>query len=184
MDMGGNDTIFPQLAVHHSYDGSVKYKIIFGFYRTICSNGLVVPVKELEKFNLCIEGKHTENINKSFLLLKQSLDFILADNLKDVIAPYMLMGGKVVDNVEDRIKEVLNAANITAVDNKNRSTVDYIKSVIDTEVNHPDLNYNGVVNDWLVYNAINHYINNDDLNVKSQDTRLKSEQSVLSFMLA
>ena len=62
---GTNDVICPMLRVQHSYNGLTKYKIIFGYFRMVCSNGMIIPVQEMKKFNLVITGKHTEAIKRS-----------------------------------------------------------------------------------------------------------------------
>lgn len=39
----GNDIVKPMISVNHSYNGLTKYSITFGYFRLVCSNGLVYP---------------------------------------------------------------------------------------------------------------------------------------------
>ncbi|MDD4922189.1 MAG: DUF932 domain-containing protein [Bacteroidales bacterium] len=184
---GSNDVINPLIRVQHSYNGLTKYRIIFGYFRFICGNGLVVAVEEMKKYNLCIVGKHTEIIRKSFYMLDEMLKFFAANAavvVYDLTAKYEMLGGRMVDKVEDRILEVLNANKIIAVDNKKFSTVDSILRTITTEANNPVLGYQGKVNDWLVYNGINQYLFDDNRNIVAPELRMDKDSSVFEYMLA
>lgn len=183
---GTNDTIQPKIMVQHSYNGLTKYKIHFGYFRLICSNGLVIPVQEMNEYNLVIVGKHTESIKRSFAELDEMLKNFAANARQVVDAitdKYELLGGRWVANVDDRVKEVLNASKINIIDNKNFNTVNFITNVIAKESNTVGLGYNGKVNDWLIYNAINQYINNDDLNIAAPEKRFEKDSTVFEYIL-
>ncbi len=191
---GTNDEIFPMLRVQHSYNGKTKYKIIFGYFRIVCTNGLTIPVQEMKRFNLVIVGKHTEAIKLSFKKLDIMLKFFVAEAdliIGTITNRYEILGGRMVTNVQDRIKEVLNATKIVAVEYKGRNTVDEILGRINKEANPfldennnlVNLGYNGKVNDWLVYNAINQYINNNSRNIMLPELRAETDVRVLEYML-
>lgn len=184
---GTNDTIQPKIMVQHSYNGLTKYKIHFGYFRLVCSNGLVIPVKEMNEYNLVIIGKHTESIKKSFTKLDVMLKNFAA-NARQVVDAitnnYELLGGRWVANVNDRVTEVLNASKIAMIDNKSLNTLNYITNVINKEANTTGLGYNGKVNDWLVYNAINQYINDDNLNIAAPEKRFEKDSAVFEYVLA
>lgn len=177
------DVVKPMLRVQHSYNGLTKYMIAFGYYRLICANGLVIPVKEMENYNLFVTGKHTQVIKSSLEKLNYTLTYF-AENAAQITnaitASYDQLAGNVVKNVDDRVKEVLNAAKITVKENSKFNTLDYIKGKITSEI---DL-YGGVTNDWLVYNAINQYINDDSLNVKVPEVRQDMDSKVFEYMLS
>lgn len=184
---GTSDSIKPIIYVQHSYNGMTNYKIVFGYYRLVCENGLTIPIEEMKDYNLSIVGKHTEMIKKSFEKLNEMLvNFV--DNkeqiTRNITSKYERLGGVWVANPEDRIIEVLEASKIGNVNNKNFSTVDEILTTIRTESNLQGLGYNGKVNDWLIYNAINQYINNDSLNIKSPEKRREIDTKVLETMLS
>jgi hypothetical protein len=183
---GTNDEIKPMISVQHSYNGLTKYKIIFGYFRFICENGMVIPVQEMMEFNLVITGKHTESVKRSFtqlnhLLVRFSSDAHTITNA--IVQKYELLGGRAVTNLKDRLTEVLTATGITAVDNKKFNTLEDITHRIMVEANANGLGYNGRVTDFLVYNGINQYINDDDLNIAAPETRMAKDSKVMEYML-
>jgi len=183
---GTTDEICPLLRVQHSYNGKTKYKIIFGYFRFICSNGLVVAVQEMKRFNLVIVGKHTEAIKHSFAQLDGMLKFFVAEAdlvIGTITGRYETLGGRMVTNVQDRIKEVLGAAKIIAVENNKFNTVNDILNRIQVEANNPQLGYNGRVTDWLVYNGINQYVNDDSRNIVAPELRMETDSKVFEYML-
>jgi hypothetical protein len=191
---GTSDTIQPMIRVAHSYNGLTKYRIIFGYFRMVCSNGLTIPVQEMKKYNLVIIGKHTESILYSLKQLDTLLT-VFANEAKQItsaiIDKYELLGGRMVINIKDRVKEVLNQNKIIMVDNKVLNTVDNIVSRIMAEANGTtevdgkkiDMGYNGQVNDWLIFNGINQYINDDAINIKAPEKRMEIDSKILEYML-
>jgi hypothetical protein len=183
---GTNDIIKFIWNFQHSYNGLTKYKGIAGFYRLVCTNGLTVPIAEMKEYNLVLEGKHTQAIMHSLKEFEQIL-LNVTSNLgvvKTAITDkYELLGGVWVVKPEDRVKEVLKATGIIAVDNSKFNTVQDILSRIEKEANDSSLGYNGRVNNWLVYNGINQYINDDNRNIASPEKRRETDSKVLEYML-
>lgn len=183
---GTNDVIKFIWNFQHSYNGLTKYRGVAGFYRLVCTNGLVVPVKEMSDYNLVIQGKHTSSILKSLEQFSQIMENV-TNNLGTVktaiTQKYEILGGTWVKKPEDRIEEVMNATKISIVDNKNFSTMQHIMSTIKSEANDNSLGYDGRINDWLIYNAINQYINDDERNIAAPETRREKDQKVLEYML-
>jgi len=182
---GTNDTIMPMLRVQHSYNGLTKYRIIFGYFRMVCTNGLTVPVEQMKEFNLVIVGKHTESIKHSFSKLAKMLENFKS-NAKvhtSIINKFEQLGGKWIENPEDRLKEVLNANKIIIVENNKFNTLTDILNRISLESNMVGLGYNGRVNDWLIYNGINRYLNDDSRNIATPETRMEKDSKVLEYML-
>jgi hypothetical protein len=183
---GTNDMIKFIWNFQHSYNGLTKYKGIAGFYRLICTNGLVVPVKEMEKYNLVLEGKHTASILHSLEEFSHILNNVTNNlpQLKTAITTkYELLGGHWVAKPEDRIKEVLSATKITIIDNGKFNTLNDITNRIMSEANQIGLGYDGRVNDWLIFNGINHYIYDDNRNIMSPEKRREKDSNVLEYML-
>jgi len=191
---GTNDKIQPKLMVQHSYNGLTKYRIMFGYFRLVCSNGLVIPLEEMDEYNLSIVGKHTASINNSFHELDNMLKFfvnngrqiILDTTLKfESLAANIYTGGSAILDVKERIEEVLKASKITAISNKSFDTVNSIFNTITEELEKPEMSdYNKEMNDWLIYNGINAYIHNDDLNVMIPEVRIEKDSKVLETMLS
>lgn len=182
---GTGDVIRPMFRVQHSYNGLTKYKIVFGYFRLVCTNGLVIPVEEMKSYNLMLVGKHTESIKKSFDTLKEMLEMFSTRGdivLKAITDKYEMMGGRSVTNVQDRVKEVLAAGNIIAVDNSKFNTVNNIVSRIEAEVNNPTLGYT-TVNDWLIYNGVNQYLYDNNVNNMPPEKRMDVDTKILEYML-
>lgn len=184
---GTNDMIFPMLSVQHSYNGKTKYKIVFGYFRLVCTNGLVIPVAEMDQYNLKITGKHTDSILGSIEKLKELLIYF-SENANVVTtaitAKFERLNSHKVVNVETRIKDVLKASGIIAVENNKFNTVNDLMNRISAEANKVGLGYNGRVNDWLVYNAINQYLHDDNRNIAFPEIRAENDSKVLEYMLA
>ena len=169
---GTNDYVKPQITVMHSYNGLVKYKIIFGYFRLVCTNGLTIPIAEMSEFNLCIIGKHTKSILESLHKLNDILTVFSndAENIcKSITSKYNLLAKSIPVSVVTRIENSLKEAGIIAVDNKSLNTLQYIINKAEQDANNVELGYNGTVNDWLIYNAINSYLFDSTLNITAQE---------------
>ena len=180
-----NDLIQPMLRVQHSYNGLTKYRIVFGYFRLVCSNGLVIAVEEMKEFNLSIVGKHTEQILHSF----DELDTMLVnfgENAKEITnaltTKYELLGGSWVENVQDRLTEVLKANKIAIVDTSKFNTLNDITARIMSEAKNPTLGYNGRVNDWLIYNGVNQYLFSDRT-IAAPETKMETDSKVFEYLL-
>lgn len=183
---GTNDVIKFIFNFQHSYNGLTKYMGVAGFYRLVCTNGLVVPVQEMNDYNLSLSGKHTSSILHSLQEFETIL-FNVANNL-DVVKTaitdkYEMLGGRMVVSVEDRLKEVMKAGGIAIVDNSKFNAIVDIKNRIMAEANDFNLGYNGQVNDWLVYNGVNQYINDNNRNIAAPEKRREVDSKVLEYML-
>jgi hypothetical protein len=179
---GTNDEIYPVLKVQHSYNGKTNYRVIFGYYRVICTNGLTIPVAEMKEFNLCVVSKHTETVKVRIAKFEAMLiRFMDGSEIikKKVTNKYEMLGGRIVTNVEDRVKEVLKANKISIVDNKKVDTLSYINERLDTETEK----LGGNVTDWLIYNAINRYLNDSSVNIAIPEVRMEKDSKVLEYML-
>jgi len=183
---GTNDMIKFMWNFQHSYNGLTKYRGIAGFYRLVCTNGMVVPVQEMEEYNLVVQGKHTSSILHSLLEFSSIMENV-TQNLgvvkNSIIKKYEMLGGREVTNLEDRVLEVLKASKIIPVENAKFNTVNDIMARILKEANDTGLGYNGEVNDWLVYNGINQYVNDDSRNIAAPEKRRETDSKVLEYML-
>jgi hypothetical protein len=183
---GTNDVIKFIWNFQHSYNGLTKYKGIAGFYRLVCTNGLVVPIEEMKEYNLCVQGKHTASILNS-LKDFSSILVDVTDNLETVKTAitdkYEKLGGVWVPKPEDRIKEVLQATKIAMIENAKFNTLEDINRRVMSEANQTGLGYGGKVNNWLIYNGINQYLNDDNLNIASPEKRRDKDSAVLEYML-
>lgn len=179
------DVIFPVLNVQHSYNGLTKGRFNFGYHRLVCTNGLTIPVEEMKQFNLQIICKHTDNMNKELLKLKEMLTFFTlnAQNVTEsIITKFEMLGDSWVADPAKRIEEVLKASGIIAVDNQKFNTLNYLQSLALQE--SQIVGYDGRINNWLLYNAINQYINDDSRNIAVPEKRQENDSKVLEYILA
>ena len=144
------DLIFPIIRVEHSYNGLLKYKITFGWFRMICSNGLTVPVAGKEDQNITITGKHTKQILQSLNLLFEKLDFF-TKNADKYTEKFHIIAERKVENWAARVEYVMEASGI------GKRGLEQISAKIEEESKKL---YAGKVSDWLIYNAFNYHIYN------------------------
>lgn len=180
-DMGNGDVIFPEMKVNHSYNGLTKYQITFGYFRLVCTNGLIIPVAEKSEFNLKITGKHTAKINKSLSELFEKVQ-VFTNQGSEVIQGFKDLSGHAVLNVGERIIEVMNATKLPIVENSNFNSIAYVTEIVEREAAKFNANDGKKVNDWLIYNGINQLINNNDRNSYVPESREKSDRAVYEFL--
>jgi len=144
------DKIYPVLRIEHSYNGLVKYKLTFGYFRLICSNGLTVPVEGTDNVNITITGKHTAKIKKSLEALMEKITYF-TDNHERFTKRFHEVAERWIEKWEDRVEAVIDATGV------GRRGFAQITDKIKEEAGKL---YNGKVNDWLIYNGINYHIFN------------------------
>lgn len=145
-----DDLIFPIIRVEHSYNGLLKYKLTFGWFRLICTNGLVVPVEGKEAENFTIVGKHTKQITHSIETLMEKIEFFIK-NRKKYTERFTIVADRWVKNWAERVEEVMNATGV------GKRGLEQITNKIKEE---SAIFHDGKVNDWLIYNAFNFHIFN------------------------
>jgi hypothetical protein len=185
--LGTNDVIKFKWHQQMSYNGKTKLMGWGGFFRQICTNGLMIPCAELKQFNLSVGGKHTESVKVHLATIDAMLTNLVnnySEVSKAIISKYELLGGRMVTDPKDRVTEVLKAVGITAVENSKFNTVNDIVLRITDELDKPEMRgYNGLINDWLVYNGINQYINDSNRNTALPELRAVTDSKVLEYML-
>lgn len=172
IEIAKGDIIKPRIQIQHSYNGLRIYAIIFGYFRTICTNGLIIPVESKNHLNLNIVGKHTIEIKNSFDKLLTNLERFTNESEK-LSENFRMLADREVLNLDERLKEVMETANI-------KKGQELITNTIKME---SEQLFGGVVNDWLIYNGINEYIHNDQENKKAPEARQKIDQNVMDFLL-
>lgn len=180
--VGNGDYIKPVVKVSHSYNGATNYKIVVGWFRLVCSNGLVIAIEDMKKYNLLIVGKHTEKITDSLHQFEQLLNIFTTGNpvLNVLLEKFNILNSVQIFNLKQAIETTLEKCGITSVDNKVLNTVNYITNKIGEE--QTKLNVQNPTN-WLLYNAINHYICNDELNKTAPELRTDKDQKVFEYLL-
>lgn len=181
IEVESGDIIFPKLNIGHSYNGLTKYIIQFGYFRLICSNGLVVPYEGTKELNLSYKGKHTLLLNHRLEELLERIN-IFTNKGKDVTQSFKDMTDRWIKNPNDRITEVLNANKIRIVETKDFSTLNFINNIIQAETNQ--LHRNDKVNDWHIYNGINQYLFKNDRINDAPEISAEKDSAVLNWLIA
>jgi hypothetical protein len=173
--LGDNgDVIKPMVRINHSYNGLTKYCMSFGYFRLVCSNGLVIPYEGSEEHNLTIKGKHTKQILNSFDLIFGKLDEFIALQ-PQIQKRFEVLTDRKIENYGERLEAVLNATKIGY-------TRTNFTDMYDTITNEKSL-YGGHANDFLVYNSINAHIFNEGA-IAAPEKKYADDAKVLAEVLA
>ena len=161
------DGLIAGLGVGNSYYGQM-FNGSVNAHRMVCSNGLW-GVASLMK----ISNKHTQIVQGAIQdLFIQAMEAI--EEFAQQIERYNVLASAVRGlDWEDRLDDVADKSGI-------KKFHDDAKAIVRKEAG--DL-YGGVVNDWLIYNALNQTIFNDGLNKKNTGVRQKLDEKVFNHML-
>lgn len=175
MDVGKKDPIVPKLRMYNSYDGRLKYQFHMGFFRMICSNGMVVPVEGFEDKNVFLKMRHTPSLG-SYVEKNAIIDMIesFKEHSKEFTAPLIELSKSKVGNIEERVKEVIN--NTKFPTRKIEDVMDRIQVEMG-ELKSP------VATDWLIYNGFNYQLNHNSEIKTEAAKKEKIDQQVLSYLL-
>jgi hypothetical protein len=172
-----NDLIYPLLIVDHSYNGRVKYKITFGYFRKLCTNGLSVPVEGKEKVNFSVVGKHTSQVKESLKTLMEKVNTFVV-NQEKYAERFNIIAERKIENFTDRVLAVIEATGI------GKRGFEQITETIKKE----SAQLQTPVNDWLIYNGFNFHIFNARTKEgkeygTSLDLRRQDDEKVLMTIL-
>jgi hypothetical protein len=172
------DKLQMKISIAHSYNNSEKYHISMGtFHRVKCTNGLWMTKYDTEKYGLNIIGKHTEKINESLHMFENKLNFVLTNDVfQKCLESFQPLFDNWVEKWTDRVEEVMKVAAIGTTANN----VNHVASQIRKEASEL---YNGKVNDWLIYNGVNHLLFDDNSNVALDAARKVKDSKVLEYLL-
>jgi hypothetical protein len=175
------DKVYLKFEVTHSYNGLAQYVIVLGFFRMVCSNGLVIPLEGHESDSIYIKGKHTEKILESLNSLMDTLSRFI-DNRENYADRYRLMAERPVIKWRDRIVQVMKATGINA--GKKDINLEAINRKMMLELNDRLGTGKKVeANDWLIYNAINEgYIYNNEVNSIKPHLRIEKDAKLVQWI--
>lgn len=162
------DGIVAGMGLSNSYYGK-NFQGNVNVNRLICTNGLWGVVSELS-----VKHRHTTAVT---IEVKRLFDeaIVAIERFSEQVEKYnVLASAKRGIDWEDRLETVAEKNGIVKFH-------DRAKDILRTE--SIDL-YGGVVNDWLIYNALNQIIHNSDLNKKPIEIRQKIDKKVFEHMVA
>lgn len=176
-----NDAVTPMIRLLHSYDGTCSYNLHFGIYRQICSNGLTVPIQQTQ-----VRKRNTVgNIHAIQGLPEYLQEFV--NSLDNVVKVYKVLTDRKVENVTERLTEVIEATKVFSVYTDNDKRVNFSRhfneasATLSTEMAQLGMK---VANDWLVYNAVNAALMDRELVKTAEHKQREKDAQVLHFMLA
>jgi len=170
MAMAPKDLVFPRIRLINSYDGSMRYHFQAGFWREICSNGMMGLVWEKG-----IKMMHTPKLGKetSFGAVMEMASEFLAES-SEVLEVYKELQDTITGDWMDRIEEVTEETSFP---------VTLKEDVIERMGTELDLLGEGEPNDWLIYNAFNYQLNHNE-GLKAKESKKDTmDQEVLQYLL-
>lgn len=167
LQMGKEDAIKPVLRILHSYNSQTTFKILFGFYRMVCSNGLWGM-----QFEEASEFSHTEGQIKYIVesTLENTNEFILQGN--KVLDGFKVLESQKVNNVETRVEEIIESTGFYKMQE------DIVERIM---IEHK--NNKVALTDWLIYNGFNYQLNHNPKITAQESTLIKLDQRVYSKLI-
>lgn len=170
VDLNTKDKMKPTIILKHSYDGKVKFQMTYGFYRLVCSNGMVVGQTKVSK-------KMKHGINKIESLSENAIEMFVQDVIEDVpeyVEKYRVLSDRSVSNIDERIEAVLSN---TAFPQRFSTDIQEIATREQKALGYESMN------DWLVYSAFNNVLNHNDKFKADFDKRIKIDNEIIDYML-
>lgn len=167
------DLIFPKLRVNNSYDGRVKYSMDMGFYRLICSNGLVVPIKGFEDKNIKIKMRHTPSLGAKFEnepIEEMVSDFL--DSYTNYVKPFKELSKKKINNLEDTINDVIENTKFSS-----RKAEEVFNIIIEEQGRLKAKTPNA----WLLYSGFNNVLNHGGMERDFHKVQMLDQQ-ILTYI--
>lgn len=165
-----NDTIQPKIRLINSYDGSCKTMGFLGFYRQVCSNGLHALRYEVD-FKL----KHTENsIRLALPNLHEMIERYEKTEGVKIVRRFQVLAEQAIaaHELQDFVKGVIDHTNLFKFEKSDKNpapslNADFVMNVISKE----SAQLQTTPNRWIVYNALNEWLFNDQRNSKTEAMR-------------
>lgn len=163
------DSVIAGFTVRNSYNGKWSFSGYLNSYRLVCSNGLWAIAKSLS-----VKNRHTEIVKVAVQTM--FLEVINAlETFEMQVAQFEILANAVSkQNWEERLEEVAKKSGIVKYH-------DDAKAIARAEAKNL---YGGVVNDFVIYNALNNVLFDDAYNKKPQDVRAKIDERVFANLLA
>ena len=165
------DTVFPRIQLINSYDGSIRYHFLVGYYRLVCSNGLIVPAGFVKQ----IVSMHTPKLGDetSFENVLQMTSEFLAET-SDITEIYRELQDQSVRDWMLRIEEVVEETSFP---------ISLQEDVIDRMGIELATNTKAKPNDWLIYNSFNYQLNHNEGLKAKHSKKNGMDQEVFEYLL-
>lgn len=162
------DKIKPMVKIMRSYSSQIGFRLVLGFYRQICSNGMW-GTKWLQQANL----KHTQgNLDKMYASINLTIQKFL-DEANELTEEFQVLGDRTVTHWEDRVMEVAASTDFSSK---------HIEEVMN-RINFEHSNNNLPITDWLIYNGFNYQLNHSDRINSAPEAKVKLDKAVFKHIL-
>lgn len=162
------DKIKPMIQIQRSYSSQIGFRLLLGFYRQICSNGMF-GLKTQSVANL----KHTVgNLDKMYETINTTIQRFLEES-KDTIEQFQVAGDREIVNWEDRVME------ITANTSFPKKSIEQVINRINFESNQNNL----PITDWLIYNGFNYQLNHSQGIGGSPEAKIKLDKELFKHII-
>jgi hypothetical protein len=162
------DKILPQIKIMRSYSSQIGFRLVLGFYRQICSNGMW-GFKSVSQANL----KHTQG---NLPLMYESINTTIAkfiEEAKELTEVFQVLGDRKVTHWNDRVLEIASNTAFSA-----KHAEDVIERIT---IEH---NENGLpITDWLIYNGFNYQLNHSENIQSSPEAKVKLDKQLFKHIL-
>jgi len=164
-----NDTIFPKVRLVNSYDGSIRYQFLIGFWRMVCSNGMMGYEYE------GIKSMHTPKLGKetSYETVMEMTSTFMAE-ASDIAEVYRELNDQPVKDWIMRIEEVTEETDFPS------SLQEDVTARMQLELDSPDVDE---ATDWVIYNAFNYQLNHNEGLKAKESKREVFDKQVLDYLL-
>lgn len=161
-----NEIIKPMIKIIHSYNGQLKYTVLFGFYREICTNGLFGFIKKSE-----IDFKHT--INNIDVIINDSINgikYFIEKEIEQIRNKYEKLDQKECFYPE-KVEKILGKLNFFP-----KKAIPQLEEILINE------NKKGVITNWVIYNAFNQILNNYNTKLYEEEI-LKVDNKIFEYLI-
>lgn len=175
------DIIQPKIRLINSYDGSCKTQGYLGYFRKVCENGL-----HAFKYDIELNLKHTEgNIKLVLPSINTMLEKYQATEGINIIKRFEVLAESPVVNIRDFVIDVTIKSGIFKFEKSDKNPEPSINSefVLNTIARESNL-LNFAPNKWLVYNAFNEWLYNENRNQKHDTIRRELDINVFETIEA
>lgn len=177
------DTIQPKIRLINSYDGSCKTMGFLGFYRQVCSNGLHALRYEVD-FKL----KHTEtSISLAVPNLHEMLDKYQKTEGVKIVRRFQTLAEVPVPyhQVKAIVQAIATDTKLFKFEKSDKNSdpslnAQFVLDVVAKEAR----TFQTVPNRWIVYNAFNEWLFNDQRNTKTEAMRTEIDSKLFAAVEA
>jgi len=163
------DEVIAGFTVRNSYNGKWAFSGYLNSYRQVCSNGMWGMSRALS-----VKNRHTEIVKVAVQTMFLEVINALEEFETQVVKYELLANAERQQGWEDRLEDIAKKSGIVKFH-------DDAKAIARMEATNL---YGGVVNDFVIYNALNNVLFNNSLNKKPQDVRAKIDQQIVANLLA